>query len=49
MNNNIEITKSAQDHIYEVLAKDKAKYFRITVLGRAEELFLLFKSSHFIY
>ena len=33
MNNNIEITKSAQDHIYEVLAKDKAKYFRITVLG----------------
>ena len=33
MNNNIEITKSAQDHIYKVLTADKAKYFRISVLG----------------
>ena len=33
MNKNIEITKSAQDHIFNVLKQDNAKYFRITVLG----------------
>ena len=33
MNKNIEITKSAEDHIYKVLKQDNAKYFRIIVLG----------------
>ena len=33
MNNSIEITNSAQDHIANVLANDKVKFFRITVLG----------------
>ena len=33
MENNIEITENAQEHIAQVLKNDKAKYFRITVLG----------------
>lgn len=33
MNKNIEITESAQIHIANILEKDSAKYFRITVLG----------------
>jgi len=33
MNNNIEITRNAEKHIYEVLKTDNAKYFRIIVLG----------------
>ena len=33
MSNNIEISTSAQDHIAEILKKDKIKYFRITVQG----------------
>ena len=33
MENNIEITKNAQNHIASVLQKDEAKFFRITVLG----------------
>ena len=33
MINSIEITNNAQDHIASILADDKAKYFRITVLG----------------
>ena len=33
MNNSIEITDNAQEHIAKVLKKDSAKYFRITVLG----------------
>ena len=33
MINTIEITNNAQDHIAYVLANDKVKFFRITVLG----------------
>jgi len=33
MENNIEITENAQEHIANVLKKDDIKYFRITVLG----------------
>ena len=33
MENNIEITENAQNHIANVLKDDRAKYFRITVLG----------------
>jgi len=33
MDKNIEITSNAQAHIAQVLKIDKAKYFRITVLG----------------
>ena len=33
MKNNIEITNNAQIHIESILQKDKAKFFRITVLG----------------
>ena len=33
MDKNIEITSNAQEHITQVLKIDKAKYFRITVLG----------------
>ena len=33
MENNIEITENAQEHIANILIKDKVKYFRITVLG----------------
>ena len=33
MDNNIEITDTAQDHIANVLKKDDTKFFRITVLG----------------
>tara|TARA_Y100001970_G_scaffold15236_1_gene17178 strand:+ start:752 stop:1078 length:327 start_codon:yes stop_codon:yes gene_type:complete len=33
MNNNIEITENAENHISKVLSQDNAKYFRITVLG----------------
>ena len=33
MDKNIEITTNAQKHIAEVLKIDKARYFRITVLG----------------
>ena len=33
MNNSIEITDNAQDHIAGILANDKVKFFRITVLG----------------
>ena len=33
MENNIEITENAQEHIANVLKKDNVKYFRITVLG----------------
>ena len=33
MENSIEITNNAQDHIANVLVNDKAKFFRITVLG----------------
>ena len=33
MKNNIEITKSAQIHIANVIKADNASYFRITVLG----------------
>ena len=33
MNNNIEITENAENHIFKVLSQDNAKYFRITVLG----------------
>ena len=33
MENNIEITENAQEHIANVLKKDSVKYFRITVLG----------------
>ena len=33
MDNNIEITENAQEHIANVLKKDDVKYFRITVLG----------------
>ena len=33
MNNNIEITENAENHIFKVLSQDNTKYFRITVLG----------------
>lgn len=33
MENNIEITENAQEHIANILKKDNVKYFRITVLG----------------
>ena len=33
MNNNIEITSNAQEHIAKILENDNSKYFRITVLG----------------
>ena len=33
MENNIEITENAQEHISNILTKDNVKYFRITVLG----------------
>lgn len=33
MDNNIDITENAQEHIANVLKKDNVKYFRITVLG----------------
>jgi len=33
MENNIEITKNAENHIANIISKDEANYFRITVLG----------------
>jgi len=33
MENNIEITENAQNHIAKTIVHDNAKYFRITVLG----------------
>ena len=33
MDKNIEITSNAQAHIAQILKIDKARYFRITVLG----------------
>jgi len=33
MDKNIEITSNAQKHIAQVLKMDKARYFRISVLG----------------
>ena len=33
MENSIEITNKAQDHIASILSNDKVKFFRITVLG----------------
>ena len=33
MDNNIEITSNAQEHIAKVLKNDRVRYFRITVLG----------------
>ena len=33
MKNTIEITENAQNHIADILANDKLKFFRITVLG----------------
>jgi len=33
MKNNIEITEDAQNHIADLVKKDKSDYFRITVLG----------------
>ena len=33
MENSIEITNNAQDYIASILANDKVKFFRITVLG----------------
>jgi len=33
MENSIEITNNAQDYIANILSNDKAKFFRITVLG----------------
>ena len=33
MENKIEITKNAQNHIANVIKSDKKRYFRITVLG----------------
>ena len=33
MNNKIEITESAQDHINKILISENYRYFRITVLG----------------
>ena len=33
MNNKIEVTKSAQNHINKILVSEKSNFFRITVLG----------------
>ena len=33
MENNIEITESAQNHIGKILISENSQYFRITVLG----------------
>ena len=33
MDNIIEVTESAQNHINKILLSEKSKYFRITVLG----------------
>jgi Iron-sulfur cluster assembly accessory protein len=33
MNNNIEVTESAQNHINKILISGNSQYFRITVLG----------------
>ncbi len=33
MDNKIEVTESAQNHINRILASENSKYFRITVLG----------------
>ena len=33
MENKLEITDNAQEHIATIVATDKSKYFRITVLG----------------
>ena len=33
MNNIIEVTESAQNHINKILLSEKSRYFRITVLG----------------
>ena len=33
MNNNIEVTESAQNHINKILISENSQYFRITVLG----------------
>ena len=33
MDNKIEITKSAQEHINKILLNEKSQFFRITVLG----------------
>ena len=33
MDNIIEVTESAQKHIYKILLSEKSNYFRITVLG----------------
>ncbi len=33
MNNKIEVTKSAQNHINKILISENSQFFRITVLG----------------
>ena len=33
MDNKIEVTKSAQEHINKILLSEKSQFFRITVLG----------------
>ncbi len=33
MNNKIDVTESAQDHINKILISENSKFFRITVLG----------------
>ena len=33
MNNKIEVTESAQNHINKILVSENSKFFRITVLG----------------
>ena len=33
MDNIIEVTESAQNHINKILLSEKSKFFRITVLG----------------
>ena len=33
MNNKIEVTESAQNHINKILISEKSQFFRITVLG----------------
>ena len=33
MDNIIEVTENAQNHINKILLSEKSKYFRITVLG----------------
>ena len=33
MDNKIEVTKSAQEHINKILLNEKSQFFRITVLG----------------